>query len=225
MATFGLIDYDAASPEVRAIYDDIMATRHTDWINNFWKALAHDPTHLKRTWESLKAIMAPGALDPLIKELIYVAVSVTNGCAYCIASHTAAAQKAGMTTAMFVELMAVVGMANTTNRLANGYQVDIDDRFRTPTSVEGTHGEPLMAAGVSGTRRHQRQPPARSPRGTAGGRKSGQTGASASGKRTTASGATGRAAEQASQRRGRRSGLASSPASTPRGSRGGQHDR
>jgi len=129
MATFGLIEYDAASPEVRAIYDDIMATRHTDWINNFWKALAHDPAHLQRTWDSLKAIMAPGALDPLTKELIYVAVSVTNGCAYCIASHTAAAQKAGMSAAMFAELMAVVGMANTTNRLANGYQVDIDDRF------------------------------------------------------------------------------------------------
>src|SRR5438105_1674647 len=111
MATFGLIDYDAASPEVRAIYDDIMATRRTDWINNFWKALAHDPASLKRTWDSLKAIMAPGALDPLTKELIYVAVSVTNGCAYCIASHTAAARKAGMSAAMFAELMAVVGMA------------------------------------------------------------------------------------------------------------------
>ena len=94
METFVLMDYVAASPEVRAFYDDIMATRHTDWINNFWKALAHDPAQLKRTWDSLKAIMAPGALDPLTKELIYVAVSVTNGCAYCIASHTAAAQKA-----------------------------------------------------------------------------------------------------------------------------------
>jgi AhpD family alkylhydroperoxidase len=204
MATFGLIEYDAASPEVRAIYDDIMATRHTDWINNFWQALAHDPAHLKRTWESLKAIMAPGALDPLTKELIYVAVSVTNGCAYCIASHTAAAQKAGMTAAMFAELMTVVGMANTTNRLANGYQVDIDDRFRTPTSVEGPHGEPPMAAGASGTRRHQRQPTARSPRATAGGRKSVQTRASASVKRAAASEATHPAAEQATRRRGRR---------------------
>jgi AhpD family alkylhydroperoxidase len=204
MATFGLMDYDAASPEVRAIYDDIMATRHTDWINNFWQALAHDPAHLKRTWESLKAIMAPGALDPLTKELIYVAVSVTNGCAYCIASHTAAAQKAGMTAAMFAELMAVVGMANTTNRLANGYQVDIDDRFRTPASVEGNHGEPPMTVGASGTRRHQRQPPARSPRATAGRHESVQTRASASGKRAATSGATRPAAEQATRRRGRR---------------------
>jgi AhpD family alkylhydroperoxidase len=158
MATFGLIAYDAASPEVRATYDDIMATRHTDWINNFWKALAHDPAGLKRTWDSLKAIMAPGALDPLTKELIYVAVSVTNGCAYCIASHTAAARQAGMSAEMFAELMAVVGMANTTNRLANGYQVEIDDRFRTPSPVAGNDGEPPLEADTTGTRRHQRQP-------------------------------------------------------------------
>jgi AhpD family alkylhydroperoxidase len=150
MATFGLIEYDAASPEVRAIYDDIMATRHTNWINNFWKALAHDPAGLKRTWDSLKAIMAPGALDPLTKELLYVAVSVTNGCAYCIASHTAAARQAGMSTAMFAELMAVVGMANTTNRLANGYQVAIDDRFRTPLPVVKNDSEPPLEAGASG---------------------------------------------------------------------------
>src|SRR5262249_37050450 len=142
VATFGLIEYAAASPEVRAIYDDIMATRHTDWINNFWKALAHDPANLKRTWDSLKAIMAPGALDPLTKELIYVAVSVTNGCAYCIASHTAAARKAGMSAGMFAELLAVGGMANATNRLANGYQVEIDDQFRTPAPVVGGNGEP-----------------------------------------------------------------------------------
>ena len=204
MATFGLIDYNAASPEVRAIYDDIMATRHTDWINNFWKALAHDPAQLKRTWDSLKAIMAPGALDPLTKELIYVAVSVTNGCAYCIASHTAAAQKAGMTAAMFAELMAVVGMANTTNRLANGYQVAIDDRFRPPASVAGTHGEPPVAAGASGINRHQRQQPAQPPGAAAGGRKSVQTRAAASGKRAAASGATRPAAEQATRRQGRR---------------------
>ena len=130
MATFGLMDYDAASPEVRAIYDDIMATRHTDWINNFWKALAHDPAQLKRTWESLKAIMAPGALDPLTKELIYVAVSVTNDCAYYMASHTAAARQAGMSAAMFAKLMAAVGMTNETNHLAYGYQVDIDPTFK-----------------------------------------------------------------------------------------------
>src|SRR5262245_47493126 len=161
MATFGLMDYDAASPEVRAIYDDIMATRRTDWLNNFWKALAHDPAHLKRTWDSLKATMAPGALDPLTKELIYVAVSVTNGHAYCIASHTAAARQAGMSAAMFAELMAVVGLANATNRLANGYQVPIDDRFRPPAPERGNDGEPSVAAGASGIRRRQRQQPGR----------------------------------------------------------------
>ncbi|MGA2185227.1 MAG: carboxymuconolactone decarboxylase family protein [Bryobacteraceae bacterium] len=130
MATLGLIEYADASPEVRAVYDDIMATRQTDYINNFWKALAHDPVTLRRTWESIKQIMAPGALDPLTKELIYVAVSVTNQCGYCIATHTASARKAGMTEAMFGELMAVVGMANETNRLASGWQVEIDERFR-----------------------------------------------------------------------------------------------
>ncbi len=130
MATLGLIEYSDATPEVRAVYDDIMATRQTDWINNFWKALAHDPATLRRTWQSIKEIMAPGALDALTKEMIYVAVSVTNQCGYCIASHTAAARKAGMTDAMFAELMAVVGMANETNRLVAGYQVEIDDRFK-----------------------------------------------------------------------------------------------
>ena len=130
MATFGLIEYSAASAEVRAIYDDIMATRQTDYINNFWKALAHDPVALKRTWESIKQIMQPGALDPLTKEMMYLAVSATNQCGYCIASHTAAARKVGMTEAQFAELMAVVGMANESNRLASGYQVEIDERFR-----------------------------------------------------------------------------------------------
>lgn len=130
MATLGLIEYEDASPEVRAVYDDIMTTRRTGWINNFWKALAHDPATLRRTWESIKEIMAPGALDPLTKEMIYLAVSATNQCGYCIASHTAAARKAGMTEAMFAELMAVVGMANETNRLASGYQVAIDEQFR-----------------------------------------------------------------------------------------------
>ncbi len=124
-----LIDYEAASPEVRAVYDDIRATRDTLVINNFWKALANDPPTLRRTWESLKAVMAPGALDPLTKELLYIAVSATNGCGYCIASHTAAAKKKGMTPAMFGELMAVVGMANETNSLANGYRVPIDEGF------------------------------------------------------------------------------------------------
>jgi AhpD family alkylhydroperoxidase len=130
MATSGLIEYKDASPEVRAVFDDIMATRKTDWVNNFWKALAHDPVTLKRTWESIKQIMAPGALDALTKEMIYVAVSVTNQCGYCIASHTGSARKKGMSEAMFAELMAVVGMANETNRLAAGYQVEIDEQFR-----------------------------------------------------------------------------------------------
>ena len=129
MATFGLVEYPDAPPEVRAVYDDIMATRQTDRINNFWKALAHDPATLRRTWESVKQIMSPGALDPLTKEMLYVAISATNQCPYCIASHTAAARKAGMSDAQFAELMAVVGMANETNRLASGYQVKIDDRF------------------------------------------------------------------------------------------------
>ncbi len=129
MATLGLIEYQDARPEVRAVYDDIMATRKTDWINNFWKALAHDPATLRRTWESIKQIMAPGALDPLIKEMLYLAVSATNQCGYCIASHTAAARKAGMSDSMLAELLAVVGMANETNRLASGYRVEIDDRF------------------------------------------------------------------------------------------------
>ncbi len=125
-----LIEYQGAGPEVRAVYDDIMATRQIDWINNFWKAIAQDPATLKRTWESVKQIMAPGALDPLTKEMLYVAVSVTNQCGYCIASHSAAARKAGMTEDQFQELMAVVGMANETNRLVAGYQVEIDERFK-----------------------------------------------------------------------------------------------
>lgn len=131
MSVFGLIEYEDASPEVRAVYDDIMATRKTDWINNFWKAIAHDPALLKRTWQDIKQIMAPGALDPLTKEMIYVAVSVSNQCNYCIASHTAGARKAGMTDDMFKELMSVVGMANESNRLVAGYQVEIDEKFKT----------------------------------------------------------------------------------------------
>jgi len=131
MATLGLIEYADATAEVRGVYDDIMATRQTDYINNFWKAIAHDPATLRRTWESIKQIMAPGALDPLTKEMIYVAISASNQCGYCIASHTAAARKAGMTDAQFAELMGVVGMANESNRLASGYQVEIDERFKT----------------------------------------------------------------------------------------------
>jgi AhpD family alkylhydroperoxidase len=131
MATLGYVEYENASAEVKAVYDDIMTTRKVDWINNFWKALAADPSTLRRTWESIKQIMAPGALDPLTKEMVYLAVSTTNQCGYCIASHTAAARKGGMTDAMFAELMAVVGMANETNRIVAGYQVKIDERFLT----------------------------------------------------------------------------------------------
>ena len=132
MAIFGLIEYEQASSEVRAVYDDIMATRKTDWINNFWKAIAHDPATLKRTWESIKQVMAPGAIDAVTKEMIYVAVSVISQCEYCIASHTASARNKGLTDAQFKELMAVIGMASETNKLVKGYQVEIDQRFKTP---------------------------------------------------------------------------------------------
>jgi AhpD family alkylhydroperoxidase len=123
------IEYGDASPAVRAVFDDIKASRKVEDVNNFWKHLAHDPVTLKRTWDSVKEVMAPGALDPLTKEMIYLAVSVSNGCGYCIASHTAAARKAGMTDAMFGEVMAVTGMASETNRLANGYRVRVDPAF------------------------------------------------------------------------------------------------
>jgi AhpD family alkylhydroperoxidase len=129
MAPHRPIDYREASPAVRVVFDDIKHTRNVDDVNNFWKYLAHDPATLKRTWESIKEIMAPGTLDARTKEIIYLAVSVTNGCGYCIASHGAAARNAGMSEAMFGELMAVVGMANETNRLANGYRVPIDPMF------------------------------------------------------------------------------------------------
>lgn len=130
MATVAFVEYEAASPEVRQVYDDIMATRKIDWINNFWKALAVQPDLLRRTWEGVKAVTAPGALDALTKEMIYVAVSATNACEYCINSHTAAARKKGMSDAMLAELMAVVGMANQTNALANGLRIEVDDAFR-----------------------------------------------------------------------------------------------
>jgi AhpD family alkylhydroperoxidase len=117
---------------VRAVFDDIKATRKIEDVNNFWKALASHPPTLKRTWETLKSVMAPGALDVLTKELIYLAVSTTNGCEYCIASHTVSARKLGMTDEMLGELMAVVGMANETNRLSDGYQVEIDPMYREP---------------------------------------------------------------------------------------------
>ena len=125
-----MVEYGEASPEVRAVYDDIMATRQTDWVNNFWKVLASHPPTLKRMWENVKQVMAPGTLDPLVKEMIYVAVSVTNGCEYCIRSHTAAARAKGMTDAQLAELLAVVGLANDTNRLANGYAIPVDPQFR-----------------------------------------------------------------------------------------------
>jgi AhpD family alkylhydroperoxidase len=124
------IEYADAAPEVRAVYDDIMATRKTDWVNNFWKVLAHDPASLRRIWANVKEVMAPGALDPLTKELIYIAISVTNGCGYCIASHSAGAIAKGMTPAQHAELLAVVGLANETNSLATARDVPIDARFR-----------------------------------------------------------------------------------------------
>jgi len=127
-----MVEYADASPEARAVYDDIMATRKTDSVNNFWKSLAKNPSTLRRTWEDIKQIMAPGALDALTKELIYLAVSATNQCPYCMASHSASARKKGMTDEIFGELMAVVGMANETNALAAAYQVEIDEQFRTP---------------------------------------------------------------------------------------------
>ena len=129
MSAVGPIEYRDASAAVRAVFDDIKRTRKVDDVNNFWKHLANDPATLKRTWESVKEIMAPGALDVRTKEMIYLAISVSNGCGYCIASHGAAARKAGMDEAMFGELMAVVGMANETNRLAYGYRVPVDAAF------------------------------------------------------------------------------------------------
>ena len=130
MALVKYIEYAQAGAEVRAVYDDIMKTRGVDWINNFWKALANDPGQLRRVWESVKQVMAPGALDPLVKEMVYVAVSATNGCEYCTYSHTAAARKKGMSDAMLMELLAVVGLANETNRLANGLRIDVDPQFK-----------------------------------------------------------------------------------------------
>jgi AhpD family alkylhydroperoxidase len=132
MALVQPVEYEAASAAVRAVYDDIRATRGTDFINNFWKVLANDPAMLARTWASVKEVMAPGALDPLVKELIYIAVSATNNCEYCIHSHAAAARAKGMTPQMFAELMSVTALANATNRLANGYRIDVDERFASP---------------------------------------------------------------------------------------------
>jgi AhpD family alkylhydroperoxidase len=130
MSSSQLIEYADARPEVRAVYDDIMTTRKTDTVNNFWKTIARDPVTLRRTWESIKQIMAPGALDPLTKELIYIAVSTTNQCEYCVASHSASARNKGMSEEMFGELMAIVGMANETNALVSGYRVELDEQFK-----------------------------------------------------------------------------------------------
>lgn len=125
-----LIEYEQASDAVRAVYDDIMATRKVDWVNNFWKVLAHDPALLKRTWETLREVMGPGALDPLVKEMIYIAVSATNGCEYCTYSHTASARAKGLSEAQLMELLAVVGKANETNRLANALRPPVDEAFQ-----------------------------------------------------------------------------------------------
>jgi len=130
VALVKLIEYKDAAPEVKAVYDDIMQTRGVDWIGNFWKALANDPAQLRRMWQNVKQVMAPGTLDPLVKEMIYVAVSATNGCEYCTCSHTAAARKKGMSDAMLMELLAVVGLANETNRLANGLRMEVDPQFK-----------------------------------------------------------------------------------------------
>lgn len=134
MSLVRLIEYEDAPPDVRAVYDDIKAVRGVDWINNFWKALANDPALLRRVWDEVRQVMAPGALDPLVKEMIYVAVSATTGCEYCTCSHTAAARKRGMTDAMLMELLAVTALANETNRLANGLRIPVDPPFRP------THG-------------------------------------------------------------------------------------
>jgi AhpD family alkylhydroperoxidase len=131
MSTFGLIEYDEASPQVRAVYDDIMLTRKTDWVNNFWKALAHDPPALARTWQTAKDVMGPGSLDPLTKEMMYLAISISNQCDYCIASHIAGARGKGMTDEQLRELIAVVGFANSNNRVVAGLQVEIDEKFKS----------------------------------------------------------------------------------------------
>ncbi len=129
-----LIEYEQSSGLVREVYDDIRATRQTDEINNFWKVIANHPPTLQRTWATLKEVMGgPGELDPLVRELIYIAVSVTNGCEYCIASHSASASAKGMNAGMFGELMSIVGAANMTNRLANGYRVPVDEKFKRPS--------------------------------------------------------------------------------------------
>jgi len=121
---------EAAAPEAKAVLDDIRAKRQTDYVNNFWRALAHDPAQLRSVWERAQAVMAPGALDPVVKELVYVAVSTANGCGYCVHSHTAAARAKGMTPEMHAELLAVIALAMQTNALATALGVEVDERFR-----------------------------------------------------------------------------------------------
>ena len=130
MSTVKLIEYNMASDEVKSVYDDIMSVRKSDWVNNFWKALANQPRLLKDTWNTIKSVMAPGSIDPLTKEMVYIAVSASNSCNYCTNSHTAAARAKGMTDEMLMELMAIVGMANKTNAMANGLQIEIDESYK-----------------------------------------------------------------------------------------------
>ena len=130
MSTVKLIEYNMASDEVKSVYDDIMSVRKSDWVNNFWKALANQPRLLQDTWNTIKSVMAPGSIDPLTKEMVYIAVSASNSCNYCTNSHTAAARAKGMTDEMLMELMAIVGMANKTNALANGLQIEIDEPYK-----------------------------------------------------------------------------------------------
>ncbi|QFT64209.1 carboxymuconolactone decarboxylase family protein [Roseivivax sp. THAF30] len=130
MATVRLLSDEDASAEALAVFEDIRATRGTDFINNFWRALAHDPQLLAATWARLKTVMAPGALDPLTKEMIYLAVSTANSCTYCIHSHTAAARAKGMSEAQYAELLGVIGMAMQTNGLVTAMQVPVDEEFR-----------------------------------------------------------------------------------------------
>ena len=130
MSTVKLIEYNMASDEVKSVYDDIMSVRKSDWVNNFWKALANQPRLLKDTWNTIKSVMAPGSIDPLTKEMVYIAISASNSCNYCTNSHTAAARAKGMTDEMLMELMAIVGIANKTNALANGLQIEIDEPYQ-----------------------------------------------------------------------------------------------
>ena len=130
MSTVKLIEYNMASDEVKSVYDDIMSVRKSDWVNNFWKALANQHRLLKDTWNTIKSVMAPGSIDPLTKEMVYIAISASNSCNYCTNSHTAAARAKGMTDEMLMELMAIVGMANKTNALANGLQIEIDEPYK-----------------------------------------------------------------------------------------------